>query len=109
MQPTGGIPLLWPAQSAHPPRFCSAFLPCGRLQGQAALNTKIAFRPASLNSRFHKKLTAAVEKRHTKTFKVRRTATVVDPNKEKAEREKAEEARIRSREGLQRRQVGFGV
>ncbi|KAK9820209.1 hypothetical protein WJX72_007517 [[Myrmecia] bisecta] len=76
----------------------------GMIQGQASLATKIAFRPASLNSTFHKRLAAAVEKRHTKTFRVRHTSTVVDPKKEKAEREKAEEMRIRNREGLARRQ-----
>ena len=41
-----------------------------RLQGQAALETKIALQPASLNSRLHTRLTAAVDKRHTKVHKV---------------------------------------
>ena len=37
------------------------------------------------------------------------TATVADPNREKAEREKAEEARIRDRETLQRKQVEYSL
>lgn len=41
-----------------------------RLQGQAALETKIALQPASLNSRLHTRLTAAVDRRHTKVHKV---------------------------------------
>ena len=43
------------------------------LQGQAALETKIALQPASLNSRLHTRLTAAVDKRHTKVHKVSTT------------------------------------
>ena len=74
-------------------------------QGQGQLMKKMAFRPASLSSRFHRRLTAAVEKKHKKVQKVQKVTTVLDPNKEKAERERAEEQRIRDRESLQRRQV----
>lgn len=62
-------------------------------------------RPASLTSKFHKQLTADAARKHIKVNKVKATATTIDPNRLKAEREKAEEERIRSRETLQRRQV----
>ena len=39
------------------------------LQGQAALETKIALQPASLTGKLHTGLTAAVDKRHTKVHK----------------------------------------
>lgn len=39
-------------------------------QGQGALTKKIAFRPASLDSKFHKRLTAKIDVRYTKTTKV---------------------------------------
>ena len=57
----------------------------------------MAFQPHGLDSVFHKRLTSAVDKRHVKVFKVRATTTVKDPKREKLEREKAEEARIRDR------------
>eukprot|EP00884_Botryococcus_braunii_P003478 jgi/Botrbrau1/13130/Bobra.0187s0085.1 len=63
------------------------------IQGQGALLQKIAFRPSSLNSKFHKRLTAKIDVRYTKTTKVKATATVADPVKEKLAREKAEEER----------------
>ena len=75
------------------------------LQAQAALLTKMAFRPVSVTSTFHKRLAIAMGKQHTKQQKVRHTVTVVDPKKAQAEREKAEEERIRGRENLSRRQV----
>ena len=69
------------------------------------IRQKLAFRPASLKSRFHQRLREAVERRHTKVNKVRSVATVEDPAREKAERERREEARIRATEQLERRQV----
>lgn len=66
---------------------------------------KMQLRPASLSSKFHKQLTADAQKKHVRVSKVKATATVADPNRAKAEREKAEEERIRNRESLQRRQV----
>ena len=63
-------------------------------------------RPASLSSKFHKQLTAESQKKHVRVNKVKATATVADPNRAKAEREKAEESRIKSKENLQRKQVG---
>lgn len=76
----------------------------GVIQGQAALETKVALQPASLSSRLHTRLTAAVDKRHTKKHKVRHTATVSNPAEEKNRRAKAEEQRIRDSENLHRRQ-----
>lgn len=76
----------------------------GVIQGQAALETKVALQPASLSSRLHTRLTAAVDKRHTKVHKVRHTATVSNPARDKDNRAKLEEQRIRDRENLQRRQ-----
>lgn len=75
------------------------------LQGMGKIGKKLAFRPGSLNSRFHRRLREAVEKRNVKTNRVRRVATVADPVREKQEREKQEEARIRAAEQLERRQV----
>jgi hypothetical protein len=46
------------------------------VQGQAALQTKVALQPASLSSRLHTRLTAAVDKRHTKRHKVSQLNTL---------------------------------
>ncbi len=46
------------------------------VQGQAALETKVALQPASLSSRLHTRLTAAVDKRHTKKHKVSQLNTL---------------------------------
>lgn len=78
-------------------------MPTG-VQGQGQLIKKLHLRPG-LSSKFHKQLTADTARKHVKTNKVKATVTVVDPNKLKAEKERAEEERIRSREVLQRRQV----
>ena len=66
-------------------------------QGQAQLRTKMAFRPASLLSKSHRQLTAALDKRHVKVNRVQHTVTVLDPKKAKADREREEEGRIKSR------------
>ena len=66
-------------------------------QGQAQLQTKMAFRPASLLSKSHRQLTAALDKRHVKVNRVQHTVTVLDPKKAKADREREEEGRIKSR------------
>ena len=62
-------------------------------------------RPSSLRSKFHRQLAAEATKKHTRVNKVKATATIEDPNKAKADREKAEEERIRQKENLLRRQV----
>lgn len=77
------------------------------MQAQAALLTKMAFRPVSVTSTFHKRLATAMGKQHSKQQKVRHVVTVVDPKRAKEEREKAEEERIRGRESLYKRQVGL--
>ena len=41
------------------------------LQGQAAIQTKMVFTPATLNAKFHRRLVEAVEKRHVKAVRVR--------------------------------------
>ncbi len=57
----------------------------------------MAVRPASLTSKAHRRLTAALDRRHTRVNRVQHTVTVLDPKKAKSDREKQEEARIRSR------------
>ena len=41
------------------------------MQGQAAIQTKMVFTPATLNAKFHRRLVEAVEKRHVKAVRVR--------------------------------------
>ena len=60
----------------------------------------MAVRPASLTSKAHRRLTAALDRRHTRVNRVQHTVTVLDPKKAKSDREKQEEARIRSRRAL---------
>ena len=66
-------------------------------QGQAQLTRRMAVRPASLASKAHRRLTAALDRRHVKFNRVQRTVTVLDPKKAKSDLEKDQEARIRSR------------
>lgn len=85
-------------------------MPCpvtvlGLLQGQAVLDQRLTVQPASLSSAFHKRLTANADRKHAKQLRVRHTATVANPLKERAEREKREEDRIRSRQVLERKQA----
>jgi hypothetical protein len=68
-------------------------------QGQAQLTRRMAVRPASLASKAHRRLTAALDRRHVKFNRVQRTVTVLDPKKAKSDLEKDQEARIRSRYG----------
>ncbi|KAK9828079.1 hypothetical protein WJX81_001164 [Elliptochloris bilobata] len=75
------------------------------IQGQAAILTKMVFRPASLNAKFHRRLVEAVEKRHVKAVRVRQVTTMDDPARAKADKEREEEARIRERETLERKQT----
>ena len=82
-----------PASRPHPrPRARRA-----ASQGQGQLSTKMVFRPASLASGFHKRLTAQVDRAHVRQSKVRATTTLADPGKAKEEQERAEEQRIRER------------
>ena len=43
----------------------------------------MVFRPATLNSKHHKRLTQAVERHHVKTKGVQKTTTTEDPAKAK--------------------------
>lgn len=76
----------------------------GTVQCLRPLTSKMVFRPSGLNSKSHKQLTAIVDKRHAKVNKLRRMLTEVDPEKEKEEREKVEEQRIKDRTHLQMQQ-----
>ncbi|KDD71547.1 Leo1-like protein, partial [Helicosporidium sp. ATCC 50920] len=65
------------------------------IQGQSALDRKLVFHPASLRSRFHRRLAAALDGQGMRSTKVRATTTLADPAKLKRERELLEEQRIR--------------
>lgn len=74
------------------------------LQSQGRLLQKMKFMPSSLSSKSHKLLTALVDSRNRKIYKVKNVITNKDPEREKEETEKLEEQRIRSKEDLQRKQ-----
>eukprot|EP00252_Welwitschia_mirabilis_P009755 TRINITY_DN2260_c0_g1_i2.p1 TRINITY_DN2260_c0_g1~~TRINITY_DN2260_c0_g1_i2.p1 ORF type:complete len:638 (+),score=203.68 TRINITY_DN2260_c0_g1_i2:366-2279(+) len=76
----------------------------GILQSQGRLLHKMKFMPSSLTSKSHKMLTALVDSHHKKSYKVKNVITNTDPEREKEEKEKAHEQRIRSREDLHRKQ-----
>ena len=75
----------------------------GIVQAQAQLERKLVFRPSSLQSKSHKLLTAAIDKRHQKVTKLKKVITTVDPEAEKAAREKEEALRGKDRELLARK------
>jgi len=75
----------------------------GIVQAQAHLERKLVFRPSSLQSKSHKLLTAAIDKRHQKTVKLKKVLTSVDPDAEKAAREKEEALRGKDRDTLARK------
>ncbi|XP_031492259.1 protein LEO1 homolog [Nymphaea colorata] len=76
----------------------------GILQSQGRLLRKMRFMPSSLSSKSHRLLTALVDSRHKKVYKVKNCITDIDPEKEKEEKEKALNQTIRSREDLLRKQ-----
>jgi hypothetical protein len=76
----------------------------GIIQAQAHMRSKLVFRPSSLQSKSHKLLTAAIDKRHQRVIKVKKVVTSVDPDAEKTEREKAEQRRAKDSETLARKQ-----
>uniref|UniRef100_A0A0C9RWC4 TSA: Wollemia nobilis Ref_Wollemi_Transcript_9075_2392 transcribed RNA sequence n=1 Tax=Wollemia nobilis TaxID=56998 RepID=A0A0C9RWC4_9CONI len=76
----------------------------GILQSQGRLQQKMRFMPSSLSSKSHRLLTALVDSQHKKSYKVKNVITNTDPEREKEEKEKALEQRIRSREDLHRKQ-----
>ncbi|CAL5222078.1 g4384 [Coccomyxa viridis] len=75
------------------------------LECEGHFGKKMVFRPATLNSRHHKRLTQAVERHHVKVQRVQKTTTTEDPAKAKAEREKREEERIRATHQLEKKQT----
>ncbi|CAA6657395.1 unnamed protein product [Spirodela intermedia] len=75
----------------------------GILQSQGRLLQKMRFMPSSLSSKSHRLLTALVDSRHKKVYKVKNCITDIDPEREKEEREKAESQTIRANELFHRR------
>ena len=75
----------------------------GIVQAQAQLERKLVLRPSSLQSKSHKLLTAAIDKRHQKTVKLKKVITTMDPEAEKAAREMEEALRGKDRELLARK------
>ncbi|GAB4840107.1 hypothetical protein Ancab_020867 [Ancistrocladus abbreviatus] len=65
----------------------------GILQSKGRLLRKIRFMPSSLSSKSHKLLTALVDSRHKKVFKVKNCITEIDPEREKEEKEKFQSQR----------------
>ncbi|KAL5544592.1 hypothetical protein UlMin_008376 [Ulmus minor] len=68
----------------------------GILQSQGRLLRKMRFIPSSLTSNSHRLLTALVDSRHKKVYKVKNCVTDIDPEREKEEKEKAESQTIRA-------------
>lgn len=58
------------------------------LQSQGQVLRKMRFMPSSLTSKSHRLLTALVDSRHKKVFKVKAVVIDKDPEKEKEEKEK---------------------
>uniref|UniRef100_A0A803M0U5 Uncharacterized protein n=1 Tax=Chenopodium quinoa TaxID=63459 RepID=A0A803M0U5_CHEQI len=68
----------------------------GILQSQGKLLKKMRFMPSSLTSNSHRLLTALVDSRHKKVYKVKNCVTDVDPEREKEQKEKAESQTIKA-------------
>ncbi|KAL2340707.1 hypothetical protein Fmac_008647 [Flemingia macrophylla] len=75
----------------------------GILQSQGRLLRKMRFMPSSLSSNSHRLLTALVDSRHKKVYKVKNCITDIDPEREKEEKEKAESQTIRANVLLNRK------
>ncbi|XP_074317087.1 protein LEO1 homolog [Silene latifolia] len=75
----------------------------GILQSQGKLLKKMRFMPSSLSSNSHRLLTALVDSRHKKMYKVKNCITDVDPEKEKEKKERAESQSIRANSTLARK------
>lgn len=58
------------------------------LQSQGQVLRKMRFMPSSLTSKSHRLLTALVDSRHKKVFKVKAVVTDKDPEKEKEDKER---------------------
>ncbi|KAL8141897.1 hypothetical protein V2J09_014929 [Rumex salicifolius] len=68
----------------------------GILQSQGKLMRKMRFMPSSLTSNSHRLLTALVDSRHKKVYKVKNCVTDVDPEREKEQKAKVESQTIRA-------------
>ncbi|KAJ8553713.1 hypothetical protein K7X08_024391 [Anisodus acutangulus] len=68
----------------------------GILQSQGRILNKMRFMPSSLTSNSHRLLTALVDSRHKKVYKVKNCFTDIDPEREKEQKEKAEGQTIRA-------------
>lgn len=75
----------------------------GILQSQGKLLKKMRFMPSSLTSNSHRLLTALVDSRHKKVYKVKNCITDVDPEREKEQKEKAESQTIKANSLLNKR------
>ncbi|KAI0501138.1 hypothetical protein KFK09_016081 [Dendrobium nobile] len=75
----------------------------GILQSQGRLLRKMKFMPSSLSSKSHRLLTALVDSRHKKVYKVKNCITDIDPEREKEEKRKIEGQTIRANEQLNRK------
>ncbi|XP_076946157.1 protein LEO1 homolog [Bidens hawaiensis] len=75
----------------------------GILQSQGRLLKKMRFMPSSLTSNSHRLLTALVDSRHKKVFRVKKTVTDIDPEREKEQKERAESQTIRANELLSKK------
>ncbi|XP_068662701.1 protein LEO1 homolog isoform X2 [Aristolochia californica] len=75
----------------------------GILQSQGRLLRKMRFMPSSLSSKSHRLLTALVDSRHKKVYKVKNCITDIDPEKDKEEKERALGQSIRANELLHRK------
>jgi len=71
----------------------------GFLHSQGRLNKKVVIRPASLDNKFHQKLSMSLAERNQKISKVKLVTTITDPEQEKAAKEKLEEERIKKAQG----------
>ena len=69
-----------------------------------AISSKLSFVPSGLDSATHRKMTAVIERKHAKVTKLVKVVAVTDPEKEKADMEKAEAKRERERKILDKRQ-----
>ncbi|KAK6123085.1 hypothetical protein DH2020_043172 [Rehmannia glutinosa] len=75
----------------------------GILQSQGRILTKMRFMPSSLASNSHRLLTALVDSRHKKVYKVKNCITDIDPEREKEQKEKAVNQSIKANEVLSRK------
>ncbi|CAH2044064.1 unnamed protein product [Thlaspi arvense] len=68
----------------------------GILQSQGRILKKMRFIPSSLTSNSHRLLTALVDSRHKKSYKVKNCVTDIDPEREKEKRERAESQNLKA-------------